>query len=88
MMFAEALETAKCFEEGVIESAAAANIGSIMAIGFPAITGGAVTFMTNYEGGLQGFVARARELAAAYGDRFEPTAWLVEKAEKGEGFPA
>ena len=35
MLFAEALETAKCFEEGVIESAAAANIGSIMGIGFP-----------------------------------------------------
>lgn len=34
MMFAEALETAKCFEEGVITSAAAANIGSIMGIGF------------------------------------------------------
>jgi 3-hydroxyacyl-CoA dehydrogenase/enoyl-CoA hydratase/3-hydroxybutyryl-CoA epimerase len=88
MMFAEALETAKAFEEGVIESAAAANIGSIMGIGFPAITGGAVTFMTNYEGGLQGFVNRAEELAAAYGDRFKPTPWLVEKAKNGEGFPA
>ncbi|MFT4009446.1 MAG: 3-hydroxyacyl-CoA dehydrogenase NAD-binding domain-containing protein [Nocardioidaceae bacterium] len=88
MMFAEALETAKCFEEGVIESAAAANIGSIMGIGFPAISGGAVTFMTNYEGGLKGFVARARELAASYGPRFEPTPWLVAKAESGEGFPA
>jgi 3-hydroxyacyl-CoA dehydrogenase/enoyl-CoA hydratase/3-hydroxybutyryl-CoA epimerase len=88
MMFAEALETAKTFEEGVIESAAAANIGSIMGIGFPAITGGAVTFMTNYEGGLAGFVARAEELAAAYGDRFKPTPWLVDKAKNGEGFPA
>ncbi len=88
MMFAEALETARCFEEGVISSAAAANIGSIMAIGFPAITGGAVTFMTNYEGGLAGFVDRARDLAATYGERFEPTPWLVAKAESGEGFPA
>ena len=35
MLFIEALETAKCFEEGVITSAAAANIGSIMGIGFP-----------------------------------------------------
>jgi 3-hydroxyacyl-CoA dehydrogenase/enoyl-CoA hydratase/3-hydroxybutyryl-CoA epimerase len=88
MLFAEALETARCFEEGVIESSAAANIGSILAIGFPAITGGAVTFMTNYEGGLAGFVDRARDLAAAYGPRFEPTPWLVAKAESGEGFPA
>jgi 3-hydroxyacyl-CoA dehydrogenase/enoyl-CoA hydratase/3-hydroxybutyryl-CoA epimerase len=91
-LFIEALETAKCFEEGVIESAAAANIGSIMGIGFPALTGGTVQFMQGYEGkagkGLTGFVARARELAAKYGDRFEPTARLVEMAEKGEAFPA
>jgi len=91
-LFIEALETAKCFEEGVIESAAAANIGSIMGIGFPALTGGTVQFMQGYEGtagkGLPGFVARARELAAKYGDRFEPTARLVEMAEKGESFPA
>ena len=49
MMFAEALETAKCFEEGVIESSAAANIGSIMGIGFPPNTGGAAQFMSGYE---------------------------------------
>ena len=49
MLFAEALETAKCFEEGVIESAAAANIGSIMGIGFPPMTGGAAQFMTGYQ---------------------------------------
>jgi 3-hydroxyacyl-CoA dehydrogenase/enoyl-CoA hydratase/3-hydroxybutyryl-CoA epimerase len=29
-------------------------------------------------------VARARELAAAYGERFEPPALLVDKAAKGE----
>ncbi|HEX2893469.1 MAG TPA: 3-hydroxyacyl-CoA dehydrogenase NAD-binding domain-containing protein [Marmoricola sp.] len=88
----EALETAKCFEEGVIESAAAANIGSIMGIGYPALTGGTVQYMQGFEGkagkGLSGFVARARELAAKYGERFEPTARLVEMAEKGETFPA
>ena len=49
MLFAEALETAKCFDEGVITSAAAANIGSIMGIGFPPNTGGAAQFMTGYQ---------------------------------------
>jgi 3-hydroxyacyl-CoA dehydrogenase/enoyl-CoA hydratase/3-hydroxybutyryl-CoA epimerase len=91
-LFIEALETAKCFEEGVIESAAAANIGSIMGIGYPALTGGTAQFMAGYEGkagkGLTGFVARARELAATYGERFEPPARLVEMAENGESFPA
>ena len=88
MLFIEAIETARCFEEGVIESAAAANIGSIMGIGYPANTGGAVQFMQGYDGGLAGFVARARELAAQYGDRFAPPAYLVDLAEKGERFPA
>jgi 3-hydroxyacyl-CoA dehydrogenase/enoyl-CoA hydratase/3-hydroxybutyryl-CoA epimerase len=91
-LFIETLETAKCFEEGVIESAAAANIGSIMGIGFPALTGGAAQFITGYEGkggkGISGYVTRANELAAKYGDRFKPTARLVEMAEKGESFPA
>ena len=50
LLFIEAVETARCFEEGVIESAAAANIGSIFGIGFPANTGGSVQFMTGYEG--------------------------------------
>jgi 3-hydroxyacyl-CoA dehydrogenase/enoyl-CoA hydratase/3-hydroxybutyryl-CoA epimerase len=84
MMVAEALDTVRCFDEGVIESVADANIGSIFGIGFPAWTGGVVQYMNQYEGGLKGFVARARELAERYGDRFEPPKSLVEKAEKGE----
>jgi 3-hydroxyacyl-CoA dehydrogenase/enoyl-CoA hydratase/3-hydroxybutyryl-CoA epimerase len=94
-LFRMALETARCFDEGVIESSAAANIGSIMGIGFPALYGGAVQYMQGYEGppgsthrGLPGFVARARELAATYGARFEPPAFLVEMAERGGRFPA
>jgi 3-hydroxyacyl-CoA dehydrogenase / enoyl-CoA hydratase / 3-hydroxybutyryl-CoA epimerase len=35
MLFAEALETQKCLDEGVLTSTADANIGSIMGIGFP-----------------------------------------------------
>ncbi len=91
-LFIEAIETAKCFEEGVIESAAAANIGSIMGIGYPPLTGGTVQFMQGYDGrtgrGLPGFVARAEELAEKYGERFTPTVRLKEMAEKGETFPA
>ncbi len=90
MLFIEAIETVRCFDEGVINSTAEANIGSIFGIGFPANTGGAAQFINGYEGahgnGVRAFVARAKELAAAYGDRFEPPASLVERAEKGEPF--
>ncbi|WP_435201591.1 3-hydroxyacyl-CoA dehydrogenase NAD-binding domain-containing protein [Janibacter sp. GS2] len=82
-LFQMALETAKCFEDGVLKDTVSANIGGIFGIGFPPHTGGPATFMTNYEGGLAGFVARAHELADAYGERFRPTAWLTERAAKG-----
>ncbi|HET6859077.1 MAG TPA: 3-hydroxyacyl-CoA dehydrogenase NAD-binding domain-containing protein [Streptomyces sp.] len=86
MLFSEALDTVRCFEEGVLTSVADANIGSIMGIGFPAWTGGAIQYINGYEGGLPGFVARARELTEKYGERFTPPALLLEKAERGEKF--
>lgn len=84
MLFAEALETVKCFDEGVLNSVEDANIGSLFGIGFPPWTGGVIQYINQYEGGLAGFVARARELAERYGDHFLPPDSLVEKAEKGE----
>ncbi|MFE5093557.1 3-hydroxyacyl-CoA dehydrogenase NAD-binding domain-containing protein [Streptomyces sp. NPDC056638] len=86
MLFSEALDSVRCLEENVLISVADANIGSIMGIGFPPWTGGVLQYINGYEGGLPGFVARARELAERYGDRFLPPALLLEKAEKGETF--
>ncbi|WPB79889.1 3-hydroxyacyl-CoA dehydrogenase NAD-binding domain-containing protein [Archangium violaceum] len=88
MLFAEAIDTVRCFDEGVLRSAADANVGSLLGIGFPPWTGGVVQFINGYEGhtgtGPRGFVTRARELAERYGKHFLPPASLVEKAEKGE----
>jgi 3-hydroxyacyl-CoA dehydrogenase/enoyl-CoA hydratase/3-hydroxybutyryl-CoA epimerase len=80
MLFAEALETQKCIDEGVLTTTADANIGSIMGIGYPPWTGGSAQYIVGYEGpagvGKEAFVARAKELAARYGERFEPPASL------------
>ena len=86
MMFIEAIESVKCLDEGVIESVADANIGSIMGIGFPGWSGGVLQYINGYEGGLPGFVARARELAEHYGERFTPPESLVARAERGETY--
>ena len=86
MLFIEAIETVKCLDEGVIESVADANIGSIMGIGFPGWTGGVLQYINGYDGGVAGFVARARELAATYGERFTPPESLVARAERGEAY--
>jgi 3-hydroxyacyl-CoA dehydrogenase / enoyl-CoA hydratase / 3-hydroxybutyryl-CoA epimerase len=80
MLFVEALETQKCLDEGVLTTTADANIGSILGIGFPRYTGGSAQFIVGYEGpagiGKEAFVARANELAAKYGDRFNLPASL------------
>ncbi|MFC8491307.1 3-hydroxyacyl-CoA dehydrogenase NAD-binding domain-containing protein [Streptomyces sp. NPDC057235] len=86
MLFSEAIDTVRLLEEGVLTSVADANIGSILGIGFPAWSGGILQYVNGYEGGVAGFVARARELAETYGERFTPPALLVEKAERGEVF--
>ena len=86
MLFVEVLEAVKCFDEGVIESVADANIGSIMGIGFPGWTGGVLQYVNGYAGGPAGFVARSRELAEQYGERFAPPASLVAMAEVGESY--
>lgn len=89
MLFAEAIESVKCLDEGVLRSVPEANIGSIFGIGFPAWTGGVLQYISGYtepDGtvtGPAGFVARARELAERYGDRFTPPASLVSMAQTG-----
>jgi 3-hydroxyacyl-CoA dehydrogenase/enoyl-CoA hydratase/3-hydroxybutyryl-CoA epimerase len=86
ILFVEALEATRAFGEGVIESVADANIGSILGIGFPRWTGGVLQYVNGYPGGPAAFVGRARELAAAYGSRFEPPDSLVAMAERGDTF--
>ncbi|XVV33074.1 3-hydroxyacyl-CoA dehydrogenase NAD-binding domain-containing protein [Streptomyces sp. CA-100214] len=86
MLFAEALDTVRCLDEGVLRSVPDANVGSILGIGFPAWTGGVLQYINGYAGGLHGFAARSRELAERYGERFEPPQSLMAKAERGEAY--
>jgi 3-hydroxyacyl-CoA dehydrogenase/enoyl-CoA hydratase/3-hydroxybutyryl-CoA epimerase len=86
MLFAEALESVLCLDEGVLRSVADANIGSIFGIGFPAWTGGVLQYINGYPGGPAGFVARARQLAERYGDRFSPPDSLVRLADSGHQY--
>ncbi|WP_425260139.1 3-hydroxyacyl-CoA dehydrogenase NAD-binding domain-containing protein [Rubrivivax sp. RP6-9] len=84
LMFAQANEAARCFEEGVLRSVADANIGSIFGWGFAPFHGGALQFIDAM--GAAAFVARSRELAARFGPRFEPAAVVVRQAETGGRF--
>jgi 3-hydroxyacyl-CoA dehydrogenase/enoyl-CoA hydratase/3-hydroxybutyryl-CoA epimerase len=86
MLVIEAVESARCVEEGVLITAADANIGSIMGIGFPPWTGGVLQYVNGFPGGVAAFVARADEFTSKYGSRFEPNPLLRKKAENGETF--
>ena len=82
ILYRQAIETARCLEEGVLMTAHDANIGSIYGIGFPAWTGGAAQFVNSV--GVKQFVARADELAKKYGERFAPPKLLRDLAAKNK----
>lgn len=84
LLYIQALETARCFEEGVIESPRDADVGSILAWGFAPYTGGTVSLMDLM--GIDRFVAECDALAQKYGERFKPPALLRDMAAKGETF--
>jgi len=84
LLYAQANEAARCFEENVVRSVADTNIGSIFGWGFAPNQGGALQFINAV--GAKRFVERARELAQAYGPRFEPAQVVVKMAQDGGRF--
>ncbi len=86
LLYIQALETARCFEEGVITDPRDADVGSILGWGFAPYTGGAVSLIDGM--GVAQFVAECDRLAQRYGDRFKPNALLREMAANGETFYA
>ncbi|MEO6321204.1 MAG: 3-hydroxyacyl-CoA dehydrogenase NAD-binding domain-containing protein, partial [Polaromonas sp.] len=71
LLYRQAVETARCLNEGVVGSVHDANIGSIVGIGFPAWTGGAMQFIDGM--GVDAFITRCHELAAKFGSGFRLT---------------
>ena len=84
LMFAQANEAAKCYAEGVTETVADTNIGSIFGWGFAPFQGGALQFINAY--GLENFVKRSKALAKKYGERFKPASIVVKMAKEGRTF--
>jgi 3-hydroxyacyl-CoA dehydrogenase/enoyl-CoA hydratase/3-hydroxybutyryl-CoA epimerase len=84
LLYIQALESARCFEQGVIARAADADLGSILGIGFPAYTGGTLSYIDTI--GIEKFVTNCAKLAKRHGPRFKPSPWLKERAAKGQAF--
>jgi 3-hydroxyacyl-CoA dehydrogenase / enoyl-CoA hydratase / 3-hydroxybutyryl-CoA epimerase len=80
ILYRQAIETARCLDEGVLTTVHDANIGSIFGIGFPAWTGGAMQFI--YGTGIDAFVARAKELEQQCGAGFKMTDSVIDTIRK------
>lgn len=83
-LYAQAIETARCLEEGVLETPQDADLGALLGWGFPSWTGGTLSYIDTV--GIATFVSEATRLSVAYGDRFAPSAWLQDKAARQETF--
>ena len=81
-LFVQALDTLRCYEEGVLESVVDANVGSIFGIGFAPWTGGAIQFLN--QNGVEKSLQRAEQLTAKYGERFTPPQLLRDQAQKSD----
>jgi 3-hydroxyacyl-CoA dehydrogenase/enoyl-CoA hydratase/3-hydroxybutyryl-CoA epimerase len=84
ILYMQALEAARCMEEGVVTTAAEADLGSILGWGYPAWTGGTLSFIDTI--GVAQFVADCEQLAKRYGKRFKPSKWLKDRAARNEPF--
>ncbi|GAB3890585.1 3-hydroxyacyl-CoA dehydrogenase NAD-binding domain-containing protein [Spirosoma agri] len=78
LLYRQAIEAVRCFDENVVRTKLDADLGSILAWGFPAYTGGALSFVDFV--GIDTFVQTLDRLADQYGERFRPTEKLRERA--------
>jgi 3-hydroxyacyl-CoA dehydrogenase/enoyl-CoA hydratase/3-hydroxybutyryl-CoA epimerase len=83
-LYTQAIETARCLEENVIETSEDGDLGAVYGWGFPAWTGGTLSYIDTV--GIETFVRECDRLAQLYGPRFAPSLWLRERAAKGQRF--
>jgi 3-hydroxyacyl-CoA dehydrogenase/enoyl-CoA hydratase/3-hydroxybutyryl-CoA epimerase len=80
----QALESARCVEEGVVTDMREADVGSILGFGYAPFTGGTISYIDGM--GTKAFVDMCNGLAKKYGPRFKPGKLLREMAKTGDTF--
>ena len=80
----QALETARCLEEGVLTDVRDGDVGAILGFGFAPFTGGPLSYIDMV--GVDAFRRRCERLARAHGKRFAPSRLIRDLAARGETF--
>jgi len=76
-------EVVRCLEEGVVDTAAEADMGLIYGLGFPPFRGGAIRYLETL--GLDNFIAMA-DTYAHLGEIYQVTDGLREMAKSGKSY--
>ena len=80
----QALEAARCVEEGVITDVREADVGSILGFGFAPFSGGTLSYIDMM--GSRRFVDLCKRLEKKHGPRFKPPKLLIDMAVKRDTF--
>jgi 3-hydroxyacyl-CoA dehydrogenase/enoyl-CoA hydratase/3-hydroxybutyryl-CoA epimerase len=75
LLHIQALESVRCLDEGVISRPQDADLASVLGIGFPAWTGGALSWIATH--GASRFFAECADFALSVGPRFQPPTALL-----------
>ncbi|MES2682050.1 MAG: fatty acid oxidation complex subunit alpha FadB [Pseudomonadota bacterium] len=81
MMLPMIIETVRCLDESIVESAAEADMGLIMGIGFPPFRGGALKYADSI--GMKTILEKCAKYAAL-GKLYEPTESMKKMAAEGK----
>jgi 3-hydroxyacyl-CoA dehydrogenase / enoyl-CoA hydratase / 3-hydroxybutyryl-CoA epimerase len=84
LIYRQLVETARCFEEGVLETPEDGDLGAIFGWGFAPFTGGPFSHMETI--GIANVVAVLDRLAQRHGERFTAPKLLRDMAAAGETF--
>jgi 3-hydroxyacyl-CoA dehydrogenase/enoyl-CoA hydratase/3-hydroxybutyryl-CoA epimerase len=84
LILIQALETARCFEEGVLTDVREADVGAILGFGFAPFTGGPLSYLDTL--GPAAVVETCKAYAEALGPRYQPPALLLDMGKAGDGF--
>jgi len=79
-----ALETYRCFDEGVLRETKDGDVGSLLGFGFPPYTGGAISYIDYV--GLDQFIADCDDFTKRFGQRWIVPANLRKMAKEGKTF--